>query len=127
MKLSLNTRTLIALAALALAAPVFAQGGKMACKDCQGAKSAKAGASGKRDACAIPYTIAMKGLHCEGCAATITDSLKAVKGVEEVTVDPKTQKATVWVCSHKNVKPAALKSAVVKAGYQVVSVAKAAK
>lgn len=121
------SRALVAVFSLALVTPVFAQtakpSAKMECKDCKDAKGGQK-VAGKRDACAVPMTLTLKGLHCEGCAETVKESLVAVKGVEEATVSAKKQQAVVWVCSHKNVKPDALKAAVKKAGYSVLKVEK---
>lgn len=80
----------------------------------------------KRDACAVPMTITLVGLHCAGCEGGVTKALMAVKGVEEVSVSAKTQQAVVWVCPHKNVPSSALTAAVKKAGYSVVKIAKGA-
>lgn len=130
MKNSNLSRALVAVFSLALVTPVLAQGGSKEahgatteCKDCKDAKGGQK-VAGKRDACAIPMTLTLKGLHCEGCAETVKESLVAVKGVEEATVSAKKQQAVVWVCSHKNVKPDALKAAVKKAGYSVLKVEK---
>lgn len=93
---------------------------KMECKDCKPAGNA----TGKRDACAVPMTLSLKGLHCEGCEANVKGKLSAISGVEEVSVSAKKQQAVVWVCPKKDVKPDALKAAVKKAGYSVVKIAK---
>ena len=115
MKTNNLTRALVAALSLALTAPVLAQGEKDAPK-----------VADKRDACAVPMTLSLKGLHCEGCEANVKAELQAVKGVEEVSVSAKKQQAVVWVCPHKNVKPEALKAAVKKAGYTVLKVEKGA-
>jgi copper chaperone CopZ len=121
------SRALVAVFSLALVAPVFSQtakpSAKMECKDCKEGKGGQK-VAGKRDACAVPMTLTLKGLHCEGCEMMVRENLEAVKGVEEVSVSAKKQQAVVWVCSHKNVKPDALKAAVKKAGYNVLKVEK---
>lgn len=120
----------VVVAGLLFSAPSFAQSSasapaapkKMDCANCE-APSAKTAAT-KRDACAVPMTLALSGMHCDGCAANVSKSLMAVTGVEEVKVNSKTQQAVVWVCPHKNVKPEALTAAVTKAGYKVTKVSK---
>ena len=127
MKINNLSRALVAVFSLILAAPSFAQtakpSAKMECKDCKDAKGGQK-VAGKRDACAVAMTLSLKGLHCEGCETTVRENLQAVKGVEEVSVSAKKQQAVAWVCSHKNVKPDALKAAVKKAGYNVLKVEK---
>jgi copper chaperone len=110
-----------ACAAFAFAGPSLAAGSMGDCKGCQVSGAKK---SGKRDACAVPMTLSLSGLHCGGCEGNVSKSLMAVKGVEEVKVSAKDQRAIVWVCPDKNVKPDALRAAVVKAGYKVVKVEK---
>lgn len=127
MKTNRFSRALVAVCSLALTAPIFAQttksSTKMECKDCKDEKGGQK-VAGKRDACAVPMTLTLKGLHCEGCETTVKESLTAVKGVEEVNVSAKKQQAVVWVCPDKNVKPETLKAAVKKAGYNVVKIEK---
>lgn len=91
------------------------------CANCKGDSPKK---TGKRDACAVPMTLELSGLHCQGCEQNVTSKLMAVKGVEEVTVSAKDQKAVIWVCPHKNVTATQLTAAVNKAGYKVVKVLK---
>jgi copper chaperone CopZ len=127
MKINNLSRALVAVCSLALTSSVFAQtakpSAKMECKDCKEGK-ATTKVAGKRDACAIPITLTLKGLHCEGCETTVKDNLSAIKGVEEVSVSAKKQQAVVWVCPDKNVKLDVLKAAVKKAGYNVLKIEK---
>jgi copper chaperone CopZ len=95
-----------------------------AARKCDGCKPGEKKTAGKHDPCAVPMTLTLSGLHCGGCEGVVTKGLMAVKGVEEATVSAKEQRATVWVCPHKGVKPEALKAAVVKAGYKVVKIEK---
>lgn len=120
--------TLIAALTLTVAAPSFAQktspapkAKTEACEDC---KPGKKKVAGKRDACAVPMTLTLSGLHCSGCEQAVTSGLMGVKGVEEAKVSAKTQSAVIWVCPDKKVKPEAIKAAVVKAGYKVVTIEK---
>jgi|GEM_PF-3836530 len=121
---------------LMLLAPVSAQEGKgktaksapagkaqaANCTDCKDKK--ETAKTGKRDACAFPMTLTLSGLHCSGCEKSLTTALMKVTGVEEVSVSAKEQRAVVWVCPHKNVKPESLTAVVKNSGYKVVKVEK---
>jgi copper chaperone CopZ len=92
------------------------------CAACQ--KAAQTARSGKRvakTAGATSLTMRLSGLHCEGCAQTVKESLMSVKGVRSVTVDPKTQIAVVSFTGTPP-KTQALTEAVTKVGYKVLRV-----
>lgn len=93
----------------------------MKCANCTPETGKK---TGKHDACAVPVRLTVSGMSCQGCATSLKTALSEVEGVEEVTVDFKTQKATVWVCGEKNIRNETLKTAVKNAGFQVVKMNK---
>lgn len=82
----------------------------------------KPSAPGKHDDCAVPYTIKVSGLDCEGCMETIKTGLTKVTGVEEVKTNFKSKSVTVWICPHKNVKQSSLTAAIKKSGFKVKSI-----
>jgi copper chaperone CopZ len=67
---------------------------------------------------------AIEGMSCEGCAATITATLKAVPGVQSVQVSLQDKKATV-VADSSQVSPQTIEDAVGKAGYKAHLIAAA--
>jgi len=73
---------------------------------------------------AVFVTLKLKGLHCEGCAGAVKSGLLSVAGVESADVNAKTQTAVVGLCGKKTPGANALKAAVKKAGYAVVTVIK---
>ncbi len=62
-------------------------------------------------------TLTVKGMMCTHCQARVEKALKAVAGVESVTVDLQSGLATV----EGTAAPEALKQAVIDAGYEVVA------
>ena len=58
------------------------------------------------------------GMHCVSCASRIEKSLRGVKGVQSVVVNPATEEATV--SAEEGVAGASLAAAVRAAGYQVI-------
>lgn len=61
-------------------------------------------------------TLKIEGMMCKHCQARVEKALKAVPGVEAVTVDLETKAAKVT----GSAAPEALKKAVLDAGYQVL-------
>jgi copper ion binding protein len=60
----------------------------------------------------------IKGMSCDHCVQHVTEALEEVAGVQSVSVSLKENTAAV---EHKEgLSPAALKDAVVEAGYEVV-------
>jgi copper chaperone CopZ len=60
----------------------------------------------------------IKGMSCDHCVRHVTEALKGVAGVESVSVSLKENSAAV---EHKEgLSLAAMKDAVVEAGYEVV-------
>lgn len=58
----------------------------------------------------------IEGMMCEHCKARVEKALKAVAGVENVEISLENKTAIVT----GNADPAALKQAVIDAGYQVI-------
>ena len=65
------------------------------------------------------------GMSCGGCVASVTKALKAVDGVDEVSVSLDAGEATISFDEHLS-STAILKSAVIGAGYGVDDKAKSA-
>lgn len=61
-------------------------------------------------------TLKIEGMMCKHCQARVEKALKAVPGVETVTVDLEAKAAEVT----GSAAPEALKKAVLDAGYQVL-------
>lgn len=61
-------------------------------------------------------TLKIEGMMCKHCQARVEKALKAVPGVETVTVDLEAKTAEVT----GSAAPEALKKAVLDAGYQVL-------
>lgn len=53
----------------------------------------------RRSGDALDITIAVTGMHCQGCVSTVTDGLLAITGVESVEIDLDVH-ATSWVRIH---------------------------
>jgi len=135
----------IVVAALALglsATQAFACGDdKAACKvSCEtkvkagGGKAAKAAvakpaakAAAKKEACMLSTKFEVMGMECQSCADKVTKELKAVKGVESVSVDFEKGQASVDYCSHELKDTKALIEAVQKAGFEAKLAAEAPK
>jgi copper chaperone len=66
------------------------------------------------------------GMSCGGCVGSVTKALKAVDGVDEVSVSLDAGEATINYDEHVT-SMAILKSAVIAAGYGVDEQAKSAK
>jgi copper chaperone len=62
-------------------------------------------------------TYAVQGMTCEHCVRSVTEEVSEVPGVTAVAVDLPTGKLTV----DGDVDDAAIRAAVVEAGYQVVT------
>ncbi|HEY9856190.1 MAG TPA: heavy metal-associated domain-containing protein [Stenomitos sp.] len=130
----------IVVAALALsltATQAFACGDdKAACKvSCEtkvkagGGKAAKPApkAAAKKEACMLSTKFEVMGMECQSCADKVTKELKAVKGVEAVSVDFEKGQASVDYCSHELKDTKALIEAVQKAGFEAKLAAEAPK
>ncbi len=61
-----------------------------------------------------PTTIAIPGMHCNGCAKKVTDQLKAVTDVEKAEADMATKTVKVTAKSGKSLSPKKLWEAVEK-------------
>ena len=61
----------------------------------------------------VIYTV--PGIHCAHCAMSIREEVSEVEGVEDVTVDLESKLVTV---SGRELDDAALRSAIVEAGYE---------
>ncbi|MBM4110223.1 MAG: heavy-metal-associated domain-containing protein [Phycisphaerae bacterium] len=88
---------------------------------CDGGRSASAAEASK---VVIPaaYTksFSVKGMHCDGCAKTVTKKVKAVEGVVDCTVDLKGERATVTMDDAKRTQ--AVIDAITKLGYEVAPI-----
>ncbi|MBI5511104.1 MAG: heavy-metal-associated domain-containing protein [Deltaproteobacteria bacterium] len=62
-------------------------------------------------------TIAVAGMHCDGCAGTVTEALKLLDGVLEARVSLADKQAVVRY-DPARVKPEELALAITKAGYK---------
>ena len=67
--------------------------------------------------------LTIEGMHCASCASNVERSLKKVPGVKDVSVSVLTKKA--FVETDKEVSNEALKEAVKKPGYNLISVEEA--
>jgi len=63
-------------------------------------------------------TITVEGMHCAGCAKSLTTKLKAVKSVKEVEVDLTTKTAKITPMPSSKLSPKALWETVTNAGYK---------
>jgi copper chaperone CopZ len=63
-------------------------------------------------------TITVEGMHCAGCAKSLSTKLKAVKSVQNADVDLATKTARITPIAAEKVSPKALWETVVKAGYK---------
>ena len=63
-------------------------------------------------------TITVEGMHCAGCAKSLSTKLKAVKSVKDAEVDLATKTAKITPTDKEKVSPKALWETVVKAGYK---------
>ena len=61
---------------------------------------------------------AVEGMHCAGCAKSLSTKLKAVKSVQNADVDLATKTAKITPVAAEKVSPKALWETVVKAGYK---------
>ena len=68
------------------------------------------------------YKLTIDGIHCASCGNNIERSLKKVSGVKEVSVSVMTKKG--FVEAEDSVSEEAMKQAVAKAGYKVLSMEK---
>lgn len=66
-------------------------------------------------------TMRLAGLHCEGCAMIVKDSLEKVPGVLSANVSQPKQTAILTI-GKKSPSPKLLRAAVIKAGYKVVKI-----
>lgn len=64
-------------------------------------------------------TIVVKGMTCDGCVSSVTRALKAVPGVQEVTVSLEREQAQVGF-AHDKVSVEDLRRAVEEAGFDTV-------
>lgn len=62
--------------------------------------------------------INVKGMTCGGCTSSVTKTLKAINGVDDVAVSLSNGKVTVQY-DEKLTSPEQLKSAVIEAGYGI--------
>jgi copper chaperone CopZ len=65
--------------------------------------------------------ITISGMHCDNCSAKVVKALKAVKGVEKVTVNREKGEAQVTIAATAKVETLVLVNAVAKAGYEAKS------
>ncbi|KTR14804.1 MULTISPECIES: heavy-metal-associated domain-containing protein [Curtobacterium] len=67
-------------------------------------------------------TLAVTGMTCEHCVASVTEEVSELEGVTDVAVElvPGGSSA-VTVTSDRPLDPAALRAAVAEAGYEVVA------
>lgn len=79
---------------------------------------AATGSLSAADAPADNTTITVEGMHCAGCAKSLSTKLKAVKAVKEAEVDLATKTAKITHSDKEKVSPKALWETVVKAGYK---------
>ena len=64
------------------------------------------------------YTVV--GMTCNSCAMTVTEEVKEVPGVEDVTVELST--GTLTVAAASDIDPALIRTAVEGAGYKLAAV-----
>lgn len=80
-----------------------------------------------RAACMLSTKFEVMGMECQSCADKVTQELKAVKGVDSVSVDFEKGQALVGYCSHEIKDTKALIEAVQKAGFEAKLAAEAPK
>ncbi|WP_125610010.1 heavy-metal-associated domain-containing protein [Specibacter cremeus] len=67
-------------------------------------------------------TISISGMTCGHCVSAVTEELKSLKGVEDVSIDLNAGGiSTATVTSHLTLSPEEIGEAVAEAGYLVVS------
>lgn len=81
------------------------------------AKPVAAKPKAKMEGCMLSTKLEVMGMECQSCADKVTQELKAVKGVEAVTVDYQVGQASVEYCAHELKDTKALIQAVEKAGF----------
>ncbi|SDB90225.1 Copper chaperone CopZ [Sanguibacter gelidistatuariae] len=68
----------------------------------------------------VVTTLGIAGMTCGHCVSSVTNELETVDGVEHVSVELRTGAVSdVTVLSHEPLDEAALRAAVVEAGYEV--------
>ena len=68
----------------------------------------------------VVTTLSVAGMTCGHCVSSVTNELETVAGVEHVSVELRTQAPSeVTVLSHETLDEAAVRAAVVEAGYEV--------
>ncbi|WP_434617713.1 heavy-metal-associated domain-containing protein [Arthrobacter sp. A5] len=71
---------------------------------------------------AITTTVSISGMTCGHCVSAVTEELKSLKGVEDVSVDLTAGGiSTATVTSHLTISPQEISEAVAEAGYLVVA------
>ncbi len=75
-----------------------------------------AASAGKHPGKPMTAKLLLKGMHCEGCAQSVTSNLTKTPGVKTAKVDFKTKAATVTYDPAK-CSPSKLVEAVKKSGY----------
>ena len=63
-------------------------------------------------------TLAIEGMHCNGCVRSLTNALKSVTGVKSADVSLQNNSATVEF-DEKETTPDELRKAILVAGYDV--------
>lgn len=70
----------------------------------------------------IVTNVSISGMTCGHCISSVTEELKSLKGVDEVTVDLNAGGiSTAKVTSHLTLSPEEIGEAVAEAGYLVVA------
>lgn len=69
---------------------------------------------------AYTASFSVKGMHCDGCAKTVTKKVKALEGITDCTVDLKGERATVSMDGAG--RTTAVIDAVKKLGYEVAPI-----
>ncbi len=70
----------------------------------------------------ITTTVSISGMTCGHCVSAVTEELRSLKGVEDVTVDLMAGGiSTATVRSHLTISPEEIGEAVAEAGYLVVA------
>lgn len=90
-----------------------------------GGKAAAAKPAAKKAACMRSTRFEVMGMECQSCVDKVSSELKAVKGVEAVSVDLDKGQATVEYCSDELKDTHALIDAVHKAGFEAKVAAQA--
>ena len=67
------------------------------------------------------FTIEVRGMHCEGCANSVIEATKSVKGVARAEVNLERERATIWLDNpHDKVAVRGkVRKAITKAGFLV--------